>query len=198
MRDVSSKSVHSEYQQTIMKPKLILATSGALSVVALIVLSLATPSQSQIQARDARLRAAQSGATGASPASVGPFQSEVAADKQWNTTSSSDARLSTAIAATDIARGRSLVGQRGAIQGTVTDIFIPPGNSVMIVNFGNSRGDALMAVVKSSNYAKFPPLSKLEGKKVLIEGQFEIYRNRDKNEVIEIVLSDPNQVSVVR
>lgn len=176
-----------------MKSKIILATSGALSVVALMALSLVTPSQSQ--APDAASKLAHDGAVNAS---VGSFQSEVASNKHWNTISSSDARLSTAIAATDVASGRSLLGQRGAMQGTVTSIHIPSSNSITIVRFGRQRNDALMAVVRPTDYTKFPPLSGLEGQKVLIEGLFEIYHNRHDEDLIEVVLNDPSQVSIVR
>jgi hypothetical protein len=191
-----------------MKPKIILTASGTLSILALLALSFAAPSESEIERRNSQLKVAQGTANGASETKsptgtpdtlVGPFQSEVAlVDKQWNTIPSSDTKLSQAIEASDLTRGRGLVNQHGAFQGTVSSIYISPSNSITVLNFGARRGEALMAVVYPQNYSKFPDLAGLQGKKVLVEGQFIVYRNGSKEELVEIILTDLNQISIVR
>lgn len=84
-----------------------------------------------------------------------------------------------------------LIGKEGAFKGSVTKIFEPRGGSIAILNFDENYRSALTAVVQGTNFAKFPALTNLVGKDVLVSGNFINYQGR-----AEMVLTNPGQIKV--
>src|SRR5207249_2751312 len=71
---------------------------------------------------------------------------------------------------------KKLIGKPAAFRGTVSTVFSPSSHSITILGFASNRRLALHAVVRPSDYRKFPDLSTLQGKEVLITGTFSTYR----------------------
>jgi hypothetical protein len=121
-------------------------------------------------------------------------QAEVAAkNKTFGTIAATDAKVKGALAAKDLAKAKKLTGKPGAFIGTVVKVFTPKSNKIVILNFAENYKEALTAVVKGSDFAKFPNLETLKGKKVLISGKFVEYK-----ESVEIELTSPDQVKVIK
>lgn len=84
------------------------------------------------------------------------------------------------------------VGKDGAFKGKVTQIFEPRNGSMAIVNFDPDYKTALTALLWKTNFAKFPALTNLAGKYVVVTGKFIEYQGR-----AEIVLTNATQVKLV-
>ncbi|MEP6946892.1 MAG: hypothetical protein ABJA02_13305 [Acidobacteriota bacterium] len=111
---------------------------------------------------------------------------------KFGSVKAADASFTGAIDAHDLKSAAGMVGKTGAFKGTITKLFSPKGGSLVIINFDRDYKTALTAVVKKSNFAKFPDLSTLEGKKVLITGKFTSF-----HDATEIDLTDPADIKIV-
>ena len=116
-----------------------------------------------------------------------PSQSSVAAKKPFQTAPT--AATKGALDAKDLAGAQKLIGKAVAMQGTVTTVYVPEGNAIVILNFSPDYRDAVSAVVKHQDYALFPDLQTLRGKHLLIHGTLKEYKGRP-----EIELTDPTQI----
>jgi hypothetical protein len=83
------------------------------------------------------------------------------------------------------------VDKDGAFKGKVAKVFEPRG--LAIVEFDQNYRSALTAIVQGTNFAKFPALTNLIGKDVLVTGKFVKYRD-----AAEIVLEKPEQIKLVK
>jgi len=84
-----------------------------------------------------------------------------------------------------------LVDKDGAFKGKVAKVYEPRG--LAIVEFDENYKSALTAIVRGTNFAKFPALTNLIGKDVLVTGKFIKFRDS-----AEIVLDGPEQIKVVK
>src|SRR5438067_2242132 len=83
-----------------------------------------------------------------------------------------DAAYAAAIDAHDLDGAKALAGKKGAFKGTVTQVFTPRSGAVAILNFDRQYKTALTAVVNKADWARFPDLTELVGKEVVISGKF--------------------------
>ena len=105
----------------------------------------------------------------------------------------SDASVKKALAATDLAGAKKQAGKPASFVGTVDRTFTPKGNGLVILNFAKDYKTAVTGVVRANDFAKFPDLKALQGKKVLVSGTVQDYKGRP-----EIALSAPSQVKIVK
>ena len=103
-----------------------------------------------------------------------------------------DASIKSSLDAHDLKPAAGLVGKSGSFTGTVTKIFTPKTGSIVILNFDRDYKTALTAVVKRSDWSKFPDLAKLEGKQIVVSGKFV-----DFHGATEIDLTAPDQIKIV-
>jgi micrococcal nuclease len=75
----------------------------------------------------------------------------------------------------------------------VTKAFTPRSGGIVILNFDDDYKSAMTAVLKKSDFSKFPDVSQLVGKEVVVSGKFMDFKGSP-----EIELSDPKQVAVVK
>jgi hypothetical protein len=107
--------------------------------------------------------------------------------------SATDKSVTGALKSTDLEGAKKLEGKAGAFTGTVTKVFAPKGNSLVILNFAADYKTAVTAVVRWKSFSAFPTLTSLEGKKVLVSGKFVNYQDRP-----EIELTSPSQLKIVK
>lgn len=123
-----------------------------------------------------------------------PAQSAVASKTAaFGSVAAGDGSVKKALPATDLAGAKKQVGKTAAFVGTVDRAFAPKGNGLVLLNFAKDYKTAVTAVVRTEDFAKFPNLKALEGKKVLVSGKVEEYKGRP-----EVVLTAPTQVKVVQ
>ncbi len=84
------------------------------------------------------------------------------------------------------------VDKDGAFKGTVAKIYEPRGGAMAIVNFDANYRNALTALLRKENFDKFPALTNLTGKEVVIAGKFIDYQGH-----AEIVLTNAAQIKLV-
>jgi len=104
-----------------------------------------------------------------------------------------DALYTGALDAHDKSGAEKLIGKSGAFKGTVTKAFTPRSGGIVILNFDDDYKSAMTAVLKKSDFSKFPDVSDLVGKEVVISGKFMDFKGSP-----EIELSDPKQVALVK
>jgi hypothetical protein len=103
-----------------------------------------------------------------------------------------DAAYKSALDAHALDEASKLIGKEGAFKGSVKRIFELRGGTLDILNFDENYRNALTAVVQGANFSKFPALTNLIGKDVLITGNFTNYQGR-----AEIVLTNAEQIKLV-
>jgi hypothetical protein len=104
-----------------------------------------------------------------------------------------DALYKGALDAHDLEGALKLVDKDGAFRGTVSKAFAQRDGSLVILDFDPNFRNALTAVVRSADYAKFPALRDLEGKEIVVTGKFTDFHGK-----AQIVLTDPAQIKLVK
>ncbi len=160
-----------------MKRRLFVA---AATLAALWMITLPAPSLGQAKEREGSGTAQKS-------------QAELAAKTDFATVAASDAAVTKAAEARDLAAVRKLLGKEGAFQGTVARVFTSEGSGILILHFHQNAREAVTAVLKPPAYAKFPDMKTLQGKRVLVRGRFAEFRGQ-----VEVELTEPGQVKIVR
>jgi DNA/RNA endonuclease YhcR with UshA esterase domain len=130
------------------------------------------------------------------PAQLGAAKSQASAASKtakFGTVKAGDGSVAKALKASDLAGAKKLVGKEGTFEGVVVKVFSPSSNSLVILNFDKNYRNALTAVLRTKNYAAFPDMQTLKGKRVLISGTFEDYKGST-----EIQLTKPEQVKLVQ
>lgn len=112
---------------------------------------------------------------------------------KFETVAKTDKAYTSAIDAHDKAAAGKLVGKDGSFKGTVAKLFSPRGGSVLILNFDNDYKTALTAVLKKGDFSKFPDMSQIDGKEIVVSGKFSEFKGNT-----EIVLTDPKQIVIVK
>ena len=120
----------------------------------------------------------------------GPTQASVASSKPFGLAKLSD--VAKAIDAKDLKSAVALEGKKGTLQGTVSNVFCPRSNSVVILDFAEEYNDAVTVVVFAKDFKKFPDLTKLNGKHVLLTGKFKAYHDKP-----EVEISEPKDISIL-
>lgn len=109
------------------------------------------------------------------------------------TVKAANASVKAAVAANDLNAVNKQTGKSGTVQGTVAKLFAPPSNSLVVLNFADDYWTAATVVVRAKNFAKFPNLQTLKGKKVLVTGRVTEYKEKPQIEV-----SEPGQIKIIR
>jgi|ERR1043166_1448987 hypothetical protein len=122
----------------------------------------------------------------------GSQKSVASKSASFGTVAKSDKAYTSAIDAHDLKAAAKMIGHDGAFRGKVAKLYTPRGGSVVILNFDDDYKTALTAVLKRSDFSKFPDLSQLEGKNVVVSGTFDEFKGTP-----EIVLTDPKQIALV-
>ena len=121
-----------------------------------------------------------------------PQASVASKTAKFGSVKAGDGSVTKALKASDLAGAKKLVGKDGAFEGTVVKVFSPKTNGLVILNFDKNYKNALTAVLRVKNYADFPDMQTLKGKRVLISGKFEDYKGST-----EIQLTKPDQVKLI-
>jgi hypothetical protein len=93
----------------------------------------------------------------------------------------------------DMEGAHSAVGQMGSFKGTVTQLFEERDGYLVILDFDKNYRAALTAIVRNTDFPKFPDLKALEGKEIVVSGKFTDYQGR-----AQIELTDPSQIKLAR
>jgi hypothetical protein len=109
------------------------------------------------------------------------------------TVAKADALYKRAIDAHDKLSAGKMSGKDGAFKGKVTKLFSPRGGNILILNFDDDYKTALTAVLKKDNFSKFPDLSHLEGKEIVVSGKFTEFKGSPQIELIDL-----KQIAVVK
>jgi hypothetical protein len=86
-----------------------------------------------------------------------------------------------------------MVDKEGAFKGTVAKVFEPRGGAMAILNFDENYRNALTALVRKDSFDKFPALTNLLTKEVVVTGKFIDYQGH-----AEIVLTNVAQIKLVQ
>lgn len=121
-----------------------------------------------------------------------PQASVASKTAKFGTVKMGDGSVTKALKASDLAGAKKLIGKEAAFEGTVAAVYTPKGNGLLILNFDKNFRNALTAVLRSKNYADFPDMQTLKGKRVLVTGKFEDYKGS-----AELVLTKPDQIKLI-
>jgi DNA/RNA endonuclease YhcR with UshA esterase domain len=121
-----------------------------------------------------------------------PSQSSVAAKGSFAIIDAYSALIKTATSAKDLKAATAFEGKQGTFTGTVTKVYAPSSNSIVVLDFDKDYDAAVTAVVKADDFKAFPDLSKLNGKSLVISGTVTEFRSRP-----QILLTAPNQIQVI-
>lgn len=125
---------------------------------------------------------------------IGKAQSELASKAvTFGTISAADPAVAKALEAHKLAEAQKMLGKPGAFQGTVTKAYSPEDHDTVILDFDKQYKTALTAVLQPADYAKFPDLSTLEGKRVLVSGTWSAPKGKP-----QIMLTGPAQIKIIR
>jgi DNA/RNA endonuclease YhcR with UshA esterase domain len=120
-------------------------------------------------------------------------QSAVAAKgKSFATVAATDAAVKNAGKADDLDAAKKQIGKTAAFTGTVDRVFAPKGNSVVLLNFAKDYKKAVVGAVAAKDFAAFPDLKTLKGKKVLVSGKVVEYKGQPQLE-----LTDAAQIKII-
>lgn len=108
-----------------------------------------------------------------------------------------DPALSKALDARDLKGLRAQLGKSVTFQGTVTSVFSPRSNKVTALNFAPNFREAIVAVVHSEDYTKFPDLRALSGKHLLISGIVDEHISKERERSLEVRLNDAQQLQMM-
>lgn len=112
---------------------------------------------------------------------------------KFETVAKTDALYTGAIDAHDKAAAVRMNGKDGAFKGKVAKLYTPRGGNLLILNFDDDYKSALTAVLKKENFSKFPDLSQLDGKEIVVSGKFTEFKGSP-----QIEISDPKQIVIVK
>lgn len=127
------------------------------------------------------------------PIASKPTQKGVAAKGAFSTIGAADAKVKSATKATDLNAAKKTVSKTAAFSGTVAKVFTPKGNGLVLLNFANDYKTAIIGVVDDSDFAKFPDLQTLVGKKVWVSGKVENYKGQP-----EVRLNSPDAIKIIQ
>jgi hypothetical protein len=123
-----------------------------------------------------------------------PLQAAVASKTaRFATVDKADTIYKTALDAHDFDGAHKLVGQTGALKGTVSKFFEERDGDLVIFDFDPNYKTAMTAILRNPDFPKFPDIHALEGKEIVVTGKFIDYRGK-----AQLVLTDPEQIKLVK
>jgi hypothetical protein len=129
-----------------------------------------------------------------SPREKRPSQAAVAAKQvTFGILTAEDAKVKSAVKADDLTAARPLIGKSGSFQGTVVRVYSPTSNSVVLLDFAREYRTAVTAVVRSADFARFPDLTSVKGKRVLVTGKVSEFKGQPQVELVR-----PDDLKLVR
>ena len=121
------------------------------------------------------------------------LQKEVASKTaSFGTITKADEAYQKARDAHDLTGAQKVVGQTGSFKGIVTKLFEERDGDLVILDFDTNYRSALTAILRNSDFPKFPDMRSLEGKEVVVTGKFTEYQGRAQVEITE-----PGQIKLV-
>jgi hypothetical protein len=115
----------------------------------------------------------------------GPSQAAVAAKQvTFGTLTADDPRVKAATKTDDLTTARSLLGKSGSFLGTVARVYAPSSNSVVLLDFAHAYRTSVTAVVRSADFARFPDLTSVKGKQILVIGRVSEFKGQPQVELI--------------
>lgn len=126
------------------------------------------------------------------PAKTAPAQSAVAAKTQFGTVAAADKSVTGALDAKALTDAKKLIGKMGSFQGTVASVYSPKNHGFVALDFAPDYHDALSARIVPDDYTKFPDLNQLEGKHIVVTGQFAAH-----NEDVQVQVTSPDQIKII-
>ena len=121
-----------------------------------------------------------------------PAQASVAAKGTFGTVAATDPAVTAALDAKALTDAKKRVGQTGSFQGTVTQVYSPKNHSFASLDFAAHYRDALTADIAPADYAKFPDLTQLVGKHVLVSGKFVAHGDQT-----QLAATSPDGIKIV-
>ncbi len=112
-------------------------------------------------------------------------QKQVAAKGNFPVVKAGDAALKGALSATDLATAKKMVGHEVKVVGTIAKVYAPKSNNLVLLNFAKDYKTALVGAIKAQDFAKFPDLSALAGKKVLLTGKMVMFKGAPEVELVK-------------
>lgn len=87
-----------------------------------------------------------------------------------------DPKVKSALFSSDLVKARKLIGKTVSVVGTVDKVYLPKSNGVVLLNFAKDYKAALVGAVMSKDFGKFPPLTALQGKKIVMTGKLILFK----------------------
>src|SRR5258708_1900089 len=123
-----------------------------------------------------------------------PLQHVVASKTaKFGTVDKDDAAYKNALDAHDLAGTLKLVGKSGAFKGTVSKLYEERDGDMIVLDFDPNYRTALTALLRNAAFPKFPDVKTLEGKEIVVSGNFVDYHGK-----AQIELTDPKQIKIVK
>jgi hypothetical protein len=124
------------------------------------------------------------------PATQGSVASKTA---KFGTVSASSAAVKKALSSKDLKGGAKMVGKAGSFTGLVDVAYEPKSHKDVYIDFSKPWKNTISAHVRAADFAKFPVLTTLNGKQVLVTGKFSLNSGHP-----EIVLTSVSQLKLVK
>ena len=123
-----------------------------------------------------------------------PLQHVVASKTaKFGTVDKDDAAYKNALDAHDLAGALKLVGKSGAFKGTVSKLYEERDGDMIVFDFDPNYRTALTALLRNAAFPKFPDVKTLEGREIVVSGNFVDYHGK-----AQIELTDPAQIKLVK
>jgi len=127
------------------------------------------------------------------PAGPKTSQAEVASKtEKFGKVAKADETYKKALDAHALEDATKLADTDGAIKGTVAKVFEPASGAMLILNFDADYRTAMTALLRKDNFEKFPAMTNLLGKDILVTGKLVKFQTR-----MEIVLTNVAQIKLV-
>jgi hypothetical protein len=123
-----------------------------------------------------------------------PLQNTVASKTaKFDSVSKTDELYVNALDAHKLEDAHKKIGQQSAFKGTVSKVYEERDGDLIILDFDPQYRTALVAVLKNSDFPKFPVVRELDGKEIVVSGTFVDYQGK-----AQIALTDPSQIKIVK
>lgn len=134
-------------------------------------------------------------ATGAFSHQAGGAQAPLASKSaKFGSIAASSPELKKALDCKDLAAGLKLAGKTGSFTGVIVSVYTPRTGNDVYLDFSQPYENTISGQVAKANFSKFPKLSTLRGKRVLITGKFFAYRGTHP----EVEVESPAQIKIVK
>jgi len=108
------------------------------------------------------------------------------------TLSQNDPAIGKAIPPIRITQAKKEVGNQGSVLGILADSQPLKNSKDMLLHFEGNPTETILVVVSESAHSPYPDLNTLKGKKVLVEGEFFLFKDRPA-----IRITDPENLRIL-